>query len=390
MKNFTLILMLTAPLMTASSLSYAKQVPPNGLSEQPAIGTVSDTKRDIALELSRQYSHISSVLQSTINQYNLTIDAQQAFQLSGIDDRKLQDAELTIRAAKGLNIQNNNQLGERSNTEANLLQFRLADVSMLSDWQRGEAPLFAFEPDGNDTQWAHVEAYDLDGKIHLLDVYELPQRPVFVIGLDKQKMNQEGLAVMRNILTSGISLVPPQPHALSNQTISTTVIKQISMEDDQEPWVSGKAEIYAIVTGVNPSRMAPVLDVVDMPYLDYSDTQYFPNQIIIHWERYRWDAADLILMEHDDGTNYKELASALLLAAEQILKAIPNPDVQGYAIIATITNGLLSVMPDGWFTNDDDFVDVYYTLQEGDNYIHHSGAGANVKATFEPLMINQR
>ena len=382
--------------MISSSLSYAKQVDSHALSERrvPLTGSVSDTKREIALELSRQYSHISSVLQSNINQYNLTIDAQLAFQLSGIDDRKLQDAELTIRAAKGLSIPEKpeDNVVDPRDLVTNLLQFRLVDVSMLADWQQGESPLFAFEPEGNDNQWAHIEAYDLDGNIHQLDVYELPKRPVFVIGLDKQTMNQEGLAVMRDILTSGLPQASRHslPNALLDETISTTVIKQISMEDDQEPWVSGKAEIYAIVTGVNTSRVAPMLDVVEMPYLDNADTQYFPNQIVIHWERYRWAVADLVLMEHDDGTNYKELASALLLAAEQILEAIPNPEVQGYAIIATITNGLLSVMPDGWFTNDDDFVDVYYTLQEGNNYIHHLGAGANAKATFEPLIIHQR
>ena len=124
--------------------------------------------------------------------------------------------------------------------------------------------------------------------------------------------------------------------------------------------------------------------------MDYSDTQYYPNQIIIHWECYRWAAADMILMEHDDGTNYKDLASALLLAAEQVLNSIPDPEVQGYSIIATITNGILAAMPDAWFTNDDDHLDVYYTLQEGETYTQHSGAGGNEKATFSPLIIQPR
>lgn len=188
----------------------------------------------------------------------------------------------------------------------------------------------------------------------------------------------------------GVLLSRAQTQAVADKPISTTVIKQISLKDDHEPWISGRAEIYGIVTGVDPSREEPVLDIVEMPYLDYADTTYYPNQIIIHWERYRWAAADMILMEHDDGTNYKVLATKLLEAAEQILKSIPDPEAQGYALIPQITNGILSVMPDAWFTNDDDFVDVYYTLQEGVEYPNLNGANGNAMTSFAPLVIQPR
>ena len=95
-------------------------------------------------------------------------------------------------------------------------------------------------------------------------------------------------------------------------------------------------------------------------------------------------------MEHDDGTNYKDLASALLEAATAIMRLIPDPAVQGYAIIPQITNGIISAMPDAWFTNDDDYVDVYYTLFEGRTYHDHMGAGGNAKTSFEPLEIAPR
>ena len=405
MKSISLsLLMLTVPLVTATaSSSYAQSVD-DALSTSPVSSRVVDAKREIALELSRQYAQVSPILKSTINQYRLTMNAEQAFQLSGIDDKALRHAELTIREAKGLQTHlpaDKDALSgyRRASVDTHLVQFRLADASMLADWQQGQSPLFAFEPDGDDKQWVNIEAYDLDGNIHLLDVYQLPQRPVLVIALNKQKAISEGLAVMRETFassTNSVSKVNRKNRQLSSvstssdQPISTTVIKQISVEDDQEPWISGKAEVYAIVTGVNPSRDEPVLDLIEMPYLDYSDTQYYPNQIIIHWERYRWAAADMILMEHDDGTNYKDLASALLLAAEQVLNSIPDPEVQGYSIIATITNGILAAMPDAWFTNDDDHLDVYYTLQEGETYTQHSGAGGNAKATFAPLIIQPR
>lgn len=404
MKKMTLaLLMMTVPLACAiSPQSSAEPVDTRFLSMQQASQysvSVSSAKREIALDLSRQYARVLPVMQSNINQYNLAMDANLAYQFSGSDTRALRQNELAIRAAKGLYTDTKSEINRiRKGSAPSLVQFRLADVSMLSDWQQGESPLFAFEPDGDDKHWANIEAYDVDGNIHLLDVYQLPQRPVIVIGLDKQQAMREGLAVMQGIFSSSIDSASQLKRArrqlraftAAEQPISTTVIKQISVQDDEEPWISGKAEIYGIVTGVNPSRDEPVLDIIEMPYLDYSDTEYYPNQIVIHWERYRWAAADLVLMEHDDGTNYKDIATALLLAAEEILKAYPDPEVQGFAIIAKITNGILSAMPDAWFTNDDDFVDVYYTLQEGETYTNHYGAGGNARAHFAPLMIQPR
>ena len=47
-------------------------------------------------------------------------------------------------------------------------------------------------------------------------------------------------------------------------------------------------------------------------------------------------------------------------------------------------------MPDSWFTNDDDYVDVYYTLFEGQRYSNHKGASSNATITLEPLTIQPR
>jgi hypothetical protein len=47
-------------------------------------------------------------------------------------------------------------------------------------------------------------------------------------------------------------------------------------------------------------------------------------------------------------------------------------------------------MPDSWFTNDDDYVDVFYTLFEGQNYTGYMGASGNAKITLSPLTINPR
>jgi len=125
-----------------------------------------------------------------------------------------------------------------------------------------------------------------------------------------------------------------------------------------------------------------------MPYLDYDKQDYFPNQVMIQWSRYRWGAADLILMEQDDGTDYKELAKLLVKVAEEVLKLIPDPEVQAYAIIPQITGKIIDAIPDGLLVNDDDYVDVFYTLMQDTSYVDHPGASGNAVATFEPLTIN--
>jgi len=356
---------------------------------------LGDSKRLLAQDFSRQYRKISTVLRNEITEYNLKINIDQLQHSQEMDTTQLQQSDKAIKSAKGLDF-----------VAKPLVELRLANKSMLPAWQAGESPLFAFSPEGDDSQWDYIEAFDINGNVELLDVYTLPERPVFVVGVDSKRALAEGIKVMRSVFSkeSGVSksvlrevLSDASVNVAANASataddgsISTTVIKNIRLNDDQEPWISGDAEIYAIVNGVDPSRDEVVLDIVEMPYLDDDGTTYSPNQVIIHWERYRWAAADMILMEHDDGTNYKELASALLEAATTIMRLIPDPAVQGYAIIPQITNGIISAMPDAWFTNDDDYVDVYYTLLEGRTYNNHPGAGGNATTTFEPLVIAPR
>ena len=289
------------------------------------------------------------------------------------------------------------QLKGLSSDGQNVYQLRLADESMLSQWQDGQMPLVAFAPRGEDTQWIHVEAFDAAGELHLLDAQKMPTRPVLVVELDKQLVHREGIEVMRKVFNqnrefaehsplSQVSSFAPQQSA----PISTSVISRIRLNDDKEPWISGAAEVYAVVNGVSPTRDEPALDVVDLPYLDHDGQDYTPNQILIHWERYRWQAADVLLMEHDDNTNYQELASTFLNIVTQVMRLIPDPNVQGYAIIPQLTNELIKAMPSHWFTNDDDYVDVFYTLFENRQYNNLMGASNNAKMTLSPLTIEPR
>ncbi|UXI04577.1 DUF3103 domain-containing protein [Photobacterium sp. TY1-4] len=396
---------MTRPLAIAAGIlatgavdaSPAPASPASIASTSSTVVSTAESKRTLALSLSQQYQQLAPVLHRTISQYQLNAPLNELKQ----SKRAAPFAQSMMAMDEALRVEK----GIDSYTDT-IMELRLADQSMLARWQAGQSPLFAWEPEGNDQHWQYIEAYDIDGNIHLLDVYEVPDRPVLVVDTNSRKELEAGIKAMNDEIKrlQGEHHPDAAPRSMTHQSfsaaasdfntqvevpsISTTVLSKIRLKDDQEPWISGKAEVYAIVTGVNPSRDEPVLDIIDMPYLDYSETDYFPNQVMIHWQRYRWSAADMLLMEKDDGTNYKDLARALLEVATAALKAIPDPEVQAYAVIPQLTGKVLEAIPDSWATNDDDFIDVYYTLRQGQTYTDYTAAGNNATATFTPLTID--
>ncbi|MEX2962932.1 DUF3103 family protein [Microbulbifer sp. TYP-18] len=379
MKIMPLSVFLFISVIATSISSHTNANPSLELqSNQTFSKTIADNKRLLARQFADSYATANLALKQHINHRDLSVSADKIYQTN---KKLLNRSNQMIRIAKGLNPS-----GE------NLIQLRIASKKMITAWHNGSDPLFAFSPEGDEKQWTGIEAFDTDGNVHFLDVYTLPTRPVFIVELDGRKALREGLEVMRNLFSARDAELSRSNILETGFTepLSTTVLKHIRLENDEEPWILGKAEVYAVTNGISPSRDEPVLDVIDMPYLDHDGVDYYPNQILFFWDRYRWQAADAILMEHDDNTNFKEIAINLLEIAAQILQSIPSPDVQGYAIIAIITNGILEALPDQWFINNDDYVDSFYTTFENQEYTNHRGARNNATVTLKPLIIDAR
>ncbi|MBT2946484.1 DUF3103 domain-containing protein [Vibrio anguillarum] len=380
-------------LLVATIMGCNSEEATTSSTSQSNADAIAQQKRALALQLSESYAELETTLKTEISAQNLSISVSTLFEEQPDSDfsQQMVVADAQIRSMKGI-----------EDFTEQLLQLRIADASMIKEWQEGQSPLFAFEPKGNDASWQYIEAFDVYGQVHQLDVYQMPDVPVFVVDSNSEVELRAGLQAMRaqmNALGQSTTLTTVESGSVAAQAmarssdnsaepISTTVLKKIRLADDKEPWISGAAEIYAIVTGINPSRDEPTIDLVEMPYLDYDKQDYFPNQVMIQWSRYRWGAADLILMEQDDGTDYKELAKLLVKVAEEVLKLIPDPEVQAYAIIPQITGKIVDAIPDGLLVNDDDYVDVFYTLMQDTSYVDHPGASGNAVATFEPLTIN--
>lgn len=344
-------------------------------------------KREMALTLAKQDGALRRALAAHLSGEQLAVDLKQWLSTVPTQASVTAAAErtdLNIRRLKGLE-------GELDS----LLQLRLASASMLEALKQGVEPLYAYEPDGNDATWQFIEAFDRFGGTHRLDVHRMPERPVLVVDIDARKDLAAGIELMRERLmafgqrpmpTLDVGTTATTTPGVSAAATSTpvTMLDRISLHDDQEPWISGSAEVYAIVNGVDPSRDAPALDIVDMPYLDNDGTTYSPNQVLIFWDRYRWAAANVILMEHDDNTNYQELVAALFTIASQILTAVGQPQIS--ALVA-LGSGLVQQMPGNWFTNDDDYVDSFYTLEKNHTYTNYAGAGGNAVVSLRPYAI---
>lgn len=230
-----------------------------------------------------------------------------------------------------------------------------------------------------------VTAYDAHGGIHALDPGIPPAFPVLVLETDGVKLMQAGVQLINSELEragfrhsaerDGTSLDASSPEL--------TVLSKIQLKEDQEPWISGDAEVLAIVSGIQSGKDKPNIVTVDMPWLDSDKTVYTPFQDMIYWDDFAFGAANVQLFEQDDNTNYRDLIKALLDAAEKALLA----GAPEYSLIPKIGQSILAALPDHWLTNDNDYIDSYYLIERGRNYSDLKGAAGNATATFCSYVI---
>ncbi|WP_310597844.1 DUF3103 family protein [Aeromonas aquatica] len=334
-----------------------------------ASAQAADADRELARELALQQQNLLPLLGNQQYQAPLPNLLQKA---SPRLKRQATDANLAAIDRQGLT-------GEVKQ----LMQLRLANPEQADALKQGVEPLIAYVPSGDEQSWSAIEAFDGAGNPVYLDVNQAPARPVLVVEADPVKAKNAGLKVMRRALAEADLQSAPRA-ANSTAPLKTSILKKIRLSDDQEPWLLGAAEVYAVVAGVNPSRDEPVVDIVDMPYLDYDNTDYSPNQILVYWDRYRWGAVDVVMMEQDDNVNYKELSALLIEAlklgftAGGVPEALPFLDLGGRIVKA---------LPDSWMTNNDDYLDTFYTLEQDQNYQQYPGAAGNAVITLEPKEI---
>ena len=259
---------------------------------------------------------------------------------------------------------------------ARLSQVRLGDKSMVDALRHGVAPLVATTP--NDDNQADFTAYEPGGKTLTLPKATIPQRPVLFVDVNVKVATQLGAAVIDRETSKVRKPTATAPAATAAAGYWATQITSIRFNDVEEPWFKGAAEIFAIVGGFDLNGDART-DVVDMPYLDDANHTYYPNQLVIHWNRYKYNAADIVFMEDDGDTNYLQLAQALVSALAYILDA---------GAYAPLVSAILNAMPGSWWTDDPDFVDACYAVTQEANWTRNC-AGGNGTLSVRPFWVSQ-
>ncbi|WP_343652191.1 DUF3103 family protein [Stenotrophomonas sp.] len=241
-------------------------------------------------------------------------------------------------------------------------------------------------PRGNDRDWTTLTAYDAQGRPHLLDARQAPDVPVLIVDVDTRRAVKEGMALVNAGLRAR-GLQSPERITLSadgaSASLDITRLDRIRLNDDQEPWALGAAEVFAVVSGLQVDATEPEMMTVDMPWLDHDQTDYTPQQPLVIWGNYRFNAANVQLFEDDGDTNYQELLVALATGVKTALGAFA-PE---YAVIADIAGAILKAMPTSWFANDIDYLDSFYLLQRGQGYTDRMGAANNAKVTLTPITL---
>ncbi|WP_299711875.1 DUF3103 family protein [uncultured Tenacibaculum sp.] len=253
--------------------------------------------------------------------------------------------------------------------------------------------LFSFAPEGEEKDWSKIEAYTINKELVYLDAKNPPNQPVIVIETDGFETLKKEVELMNKQLrlegvqNSRFDQKNSNSNLLAsrNQGLETTKLNKIRLNDDEEPWISGAAEIYAITSGIKDSDNSPEIKVIPMYYLDHDDTDYYPNQILLFWDDYKYQAANIQLFEKDDNVNYKDLTSTIVNGVFQIIGTISTqPWVNA---LGQVAGAIIQAMPDQWYTNNDDYVDSFYTIEKNKSYTNHYGARGNAKVNLAPFFV---
>jgi len=250
--------------------------------------------------------------------------------------------------------------------------------------------LVTYVPDGNEKSWKKIKAYNLKKEVVYLDVKNEPNVRVIVLETNgaaamKVKVDYMNKALQKAGLQS--------PDLLKNRVssakagIETTKLTKIRLNNDQEPWIKGAAEVYAITSGlrdVSGVKSAQVA-IIDMPYLDYEATDYYPNQLLLFWPDYSYQGANIQLYELDSNYNYQQLIVIIINGVTTVAGTISaQPWISA---LGTLASAIVNAMPADWLTDSDDYVDSFYTIMKYTTYTNYNGAGANAKVTLVPFFV---
>jgi hypothetical protein len=246
------------------------------------------------------------------------------------------------------------------------------------DWSKA---LFAVRPQAPAPAW--VEAYDLEGRMVRLDPETRPGVPVVMVGTDRREAVRAGVEAV-NLGLAGAGFNSQHQGADPASPMLCAKLTAIRLAEDQEAWWKDGLEVYALVSGIDPTQAKPNIKLVNLPYLAHDATTYFPNQVLLFWSDFRFGAANIQLWNHGDGTNYQKILAAVLKGVAAAMAAGGAP---AFSWIPALADAIVEAMPASWWTDSDTWLDTFYTLERGPSYQDLMGSGQTARITLVPWVL---
>ena len=228
-----------------------------------------------------------------------------------------------------------------------------------------------------------VDAYDLQGRLQVLDPKQRPTVPVLLLGADRREVVRAGLeTVNQGLARAGFS----NHYRRHDPTapLATAKLTHIRMAEGQESWWRDGLEVYALVAGVDPVQAKPNIRLVNLPYLRHEAADYYPNQVLLFWSDFRYAAANIQFFDHGDGTDYQELLSAVL---KGVAAAMTVGGAPGFAWIPVLADAIVEALPARWWKDSDTWLDTFYTVEQGKPYVEQAGAAQTVTLSLVPWLL---
>ncbi|MFD3330319.1 DUF3103 family protein [Streptomyces sp. NPDC058701] len=316
-------------------------------------------------------------------------EVRRAFSTSSDVDLVLKTAGSATTVGRNLNsyvTSRNERLLQLKGLPAgqSLLRLRLLRPEMATAYQSGTAPLIMAEAPDDVTS---LTALRTDGSTVTLSKTSFnPNQPVLVVTYDGARAVELGMSVMEQTMRALGVASGASSTTIANDADAAVRIKTAhGMSVDggpglsvnggslQEPWWKGDAEVFGVLGGVGTNTDPncatkgtcpdgqPRINNIPMPFWKKNSVFYAPNQAIWTTDQFQMDnngldLKDLVILEEDDGTSYKELAKST--AAIALSKF-------GQGNYAPIANTIISNIPDNAFSDDTDTLDTYSAIANG-------------------------
>lgn len=158
-------------------------------------------------------------------------------------------------------------------------------------------------------------------------------------------------------------------------------LETLKFEDINEPWIKGRAEVYAVVSFIDKDGTGKT-ELYDFPTVDYAKTEYRLDQLIHSFEKNRYRPINIAFFEKDSNMHYAELLQLFTDSASSINVIASSDRMILVNANSKLAKKIIQALPQKLARDDDDFIDSINTIENHKDSDFRHGVGGNVTAKF--------